>query len=1012
MTKLHMLKAEHNTGNPVGSVVPAAAVVPGPPSSSSSAAARTPLLQLDDGKAGMTGLDKAEIERIINEASAGSSFYERERQKATNRKDIIHRMLEKNRVFEAARCVPSRDGLARVSALERKIEAERVLGTFVHLDMDMFFAAVAERDDPSLKHIPFAVGGMGMLCTSNYEARRFGVRAGMPGFVARKLCPQLVFVNPDGSLYQEAAEIVRGIAAEYDPTFASGGLDELCMNLGPYLSDLAARTDSSLWAAEASPLQHDGAAALSRHRSPRACSGDEELAAVKADTKQQEASGGVSSAAARADPTPGNDLRLPAGHESGGSVVPAWWDLSSRDPPPQLRAYLAAEVAAKRAAALTSGVVPTAAEAAAQAINGALSASPGAAPPTSLAAVVTRHIRRRIQHATRLTASAGIGPTPIISKMCSNYDKPDGQFELRACTADDVKRFVAPLGVRQLPGVGKVLEQLLANLNVKTCGDVVREKHRLCFVMTPKTYDFILAASLGASKSWSEHAQESHSIGRERTFAPLRSAAQFDRVIDKVFDTAYNDLLDEGEGTYQGRFGASSGGTPAQRAAPITKRDVMMGSGASDDDGPTPAGPPLLAPYRGTAQGVEFNDKREEAMDSAATTSATVSCEEASAAMKRRGRRSDFLPLAGEGALREVSESDDDEPTPSKSSATATTSVQGDVGSPLSPPSTQNSRAVRTPSPTKTPTTSLLVLKAKRRSFVVKQYSLRLKQPTNDRRTLRQAFAELARPIRRLFGEFRLLGVRFCEIGPPLRRGGAADAAAAATVSGGSDESRQLTLSQLVHRRTAQEFPGAVLGLRRRRPRSWLLAGQVTQTAFNSKPRRPTDVVCIDAEGSPCDSEGHRSDTSSGIVSDDDDDDDSDALLMAPSDDEGDGDGDEPLVVVPNGWRRPPATTVTSVAEGPIDVDGFSQRLPGCHDAAAAGQMARRRRHGTVAGAPPHEGEEILADMDAAASSNVLSVATHAPRTSRRGGAGGNGNRSCLVVASATRAVEVLVVED
>ena len=51
--------------------------------------------------------------------------------------------------------------------------------------MDAFYAAVEMRDDPSLKEVPMAVGGMGMLSTSNYRARKFGVRAGMPGFIGK-----------------------------------------------------------------------------------------------------------------------------------------------------------------------------------------------------------------------------------------------------------------------------------------------------------------------------------------------------------------------------------------------------------------------------------------------------------------------------------------------------------------------------------------------------------------------------------------------------------------------------------------------------------------------------------------------------------------------------------------------------------------------------------------------------------------------------------------------------------
>ena len=55
--------------------------------------------------------------------------------------------------------------------------------TIVHVDMDAFYAAVEMRDDPALREVPMAVGGMGMLSTSNYRARKFGVRAGMPGFI-------------------------------------------------------------------------------------------------------------------------------------------------------------------------------------------------------------------------------------------------------------------------------------------------------------------------------------------------------------------------------------------------------------------------------------------------------------------------------------------------------------------------------------------------------------------------------------------------------------------------------------------------------------------------------------------------------------------------------------------------------------------------------------------------------------------------------------------------------------
>ena len=109
-----------------------------------------------------------------------------------------------------------------------KILSQEVTDCFkviVHVDMDMFYAAVEMRDQPELVDKPMAVGGMGMLSTSNYkvrkkkkinyvigksfQARRFGVRAAMPGFIAKKLCPQLVIVPPNMDKYAAVAEQVR-----------------------------------------------------------------------------------------------------------------------------------------------------------------------------------------------------------------------------------------------------------------------------------------------------------------------------------------------------------------------------------------------------------------------------------------------------------------------------------------------------------------------------------------------------------------------------------------------------------------------------------------------------------------------------------------------------------------------------------------------------------------------------------------------------------------------------------
>ncbi|KRX47222.1 Coronin-like protein cor-1 [Trichinella murrelli] len=191
------------------------------------------LMELNDTKAGMEGLDKEAINALIRQWSKGSRFYEHQ----LKRKSRIDERLKKMQAsVEKMGAMEIHNSELKMDRIVAMLESNRdFTHTIFHVDMDAFYAAVEMRDNRSLRNIPMAVGSNSMLSTSNYEARKFGVRAAMPGFIGKKLCPQLTIVPCNFEKYSAISREVKNILKLYDPNMCSASLDEAYMDVTEYL---------------------------------------------------------------------------------------------------------------------------------------------------------------------------------------------------------------------------------------------------------------------------------------------------------------------------------------------------------------------------------------------------------------------------------------------------------------------------------------------------------------------------------------------------------------------------------------------------------------------------------------------------------------------------------------------------------------------------------------------------------------------------------------------------------
>jgi DNA polymerase kappa len=269
----------------------------------------------------------------------------------------------------------------------------------VHVDCDAFYAAVEQLERPELKDLPFAVGG-GVLTTCNYVARQFGCRSGMAGFVAQKLCPQLIMLKPDFTKYTAKGKEVREVLANYDPRFESASIDEAYLNITEYCET----------------------------------------------------------------------------HDMGPAEV-------------------------------------------------------------------VEQMRQEVHEATNITISAGIAANAKLAKICSNFNKPNGQYVLPR-DRNAIMAFMRELPTRKVPGVGRVLERELLEIGVKTCGDLYELRKYLHPLFGDKTFEFLMQCYLGLGRTRIQPAEEYErkSVGTESTFREISDPDQLREKLRSIAETLEKDM--------------------------------------------------------------------------------------------------------------------------------------------------------------------------------------------------------------------------------------------------------------------------------------------------------------------------------------------------------------------------------------------------------------------------------------------------------------------------------------
>ncbi|KAK3607913.1 hypothetical protein CHS0354_036739 [Potamilus streckersoni] len=481
---------------------------------------------LNDDKAGMEGLDKEKINQIIYEASKGSRFYENEQKKDEQVNRRIEEQYEKMQKINARQL---KQGLEAADMLLEELERARDLNyIIVHIDMDAFYAAVEMRDNPSLRDKPMAVGGNSMLSTSNYHARKFGVRAAMPGFIGKKLCPDLVIVPPNFVKYTSVSRQIREIMAEYDSNFCPMSLDEAYLDITEYIKKREKMSDF-----ERSFICRD-----SQNVSSTLCQCDLN-STLREKVLLQTANFGDGNSVF-------SHLFNKCSHFENGSCSECgitYSGMSSKN-------SAGREINSETMEAGSSG--QKVGEQSLHEVKCFSCQECGKICPEFRLVTFgfgadesVREMRLRIEQRTRLTASAGIAANMMLAKVCSDKNKPNGQYRLPN-TRDAVMQFIKDLPIRKISGIGKVSEKMLNSIGVHTCTDLFNQRALLYHLYSPISFNYFMRISIGMGSTTVERDSGRKSISTERTFRELSKPSDLYDLCRELCQALSEDLHEEG----------------------------------------------------------------------------------------------------------------------------------------------------------------------------------------------------------------------------------------------------------------------------------------------------------------------------------------------------------------------------------------------------------------------------------------------------------------------------------